>query len=192
MMLVKFVGSSVVVPMVYLFLRMGQIIAVLQDDGKYPSLHVLLINAKRTSLPSPPRFFRSSFFMLSDPGTLLFFNRFSAVLSSARLNGVSNAICLCRGAGLFFLAALHRWLSSVSLLSCLLTFAKYLLNSSAFLLSQSISFPSWIRGCGLVFIDFPSSYLAIAMFCVPPYLGLTLYNYFSMLLVWQIWSGVLL
>ena len=94
--------------------------------------------------------------MLSDPGTLLFFNLFSAVLSSVRLNGVSNAICLCRGAGLFFLAALHRWLSSVSLLSCLLTFAKYLLNSSAFLLSQTISFPSWIRGCGLVFIDFPS------------------------------------
>ena len=135
---------------------MGQIIAVLQDDGKYPSLQVLLINAKRTSLPFPPRFFRSSFFMLSVPGTLLFFNLFSAVLSSARLNGVSNAICLCCGAGLFFLAALHRWLSSVSLLSCLLTLAKYLLNSSAFLLSQTISFPSWIRGCGLVFIDFPS------------------------------------
>ena len=33
---------------------------------------------------------------------------------------------------LFFLAALHIWLSSVSLLSCLLTFAKYLLNSSVF------------------------------------------------------------
>ena len=31
-----------------------------------------------------------------------------------------------------------------------------MLNSSAFLLSQTISFPSWIRGCGLVFIDFPS------------------------------------
>ena len=171
---------------------MGQIIAVLQDDGKYPSLQVLSINDKRTSLPFPPRFFRSSFFMLSDPSTLLFFNLFSAVLSSARLNGVSNATCLCCGAGLFFLAALHRWLSSVSLLSCLLTFAKYLLNSSAFLLSQTISFPSWISGCGLVFIDFPQGYLAIAMFCVPPYLGLTFYSYFSMLLVWQIWSGVLL
>ena len=166
---------------------MWQIIAVLQDDGKYPSLQVPLINAKRTSLPFPPRFFRSSFFMLSDPGTLLFFNLFSAVLSSARLNGVSNAIRLCRGAGLFFLAALQRWLSSVSFLSCLLTFAKYLLNSSAFLLSQTISFSSWIRGCG-----FPQGYLAIAMFCVPPYLGLTFYSYFSMLLVWQIWSGVLL
>ena len=138
------------------FLRMGQIIAVLQDDGKYPCFQVLLINAKRTSLPFPPRFFRSSFFMLSDPGTLLFFHLFSSVLRSARLNGVSNATCLCRGAGLFFLAALHRWLSSVSLLSCLLTFAKYLLNSSAFLLSKTISFPSWIRGCRLVFIDFPS------------------------------------
>ena len=87
---------------------------------------------------------------------------------------------------MFFLAALHRWLSRVSLLSCLLTFAKYLLNSSAFLLSQTISFLSWIRGCGLVFFIFPQDYQAIAIFCVPPYLGLTFYNYFSMLLVWQI------
>ena len=66
-------------------------------------------------------------------------------------DGASNATCFCRGAGLFFLAALHRWLSSMSLLSCLLTYAKYLLNYSAFVLSQTISFPSWIRGCGLVF-----------------------------------------
>ena len=137
------------------FLRMGQIIAVLQDDGKYPSPQVLFINTKRTSLPFLPRFLRRSFFMLSDPGTLLFFNLFSAVLSSARLNGVTNATCLYRGPGLFFLAALHIWLSSVSLLSCLLTFAKYLLNSSVFFFSQTISFPSWVRGCGLVFIDFP-------------------------------------
>ena len=135
---------------------MGQIIAVFQDDGKYPSSQVLFIDAKINSLPFLPRFFRSSLFMLSDHGTLLFFNLFSAVFSSARLNGVSNAICLCRGVGLFFLAALHRWLSSVSLLSCLLTFAKYLLNSSAFFLSQAISFASWIRGCGLLFINFPS------------------------------------
>ena len=155
MVLVKLVGSSVVFPMVIFFFRMGQIIAVLQDDGKYPSPQVLFINAKRTSLPFLPRFFRCSFFMLSDPGTLLFFNLFSAVFSSTRLNGVLNATCLCRGAGLLFLAALHRWQSSVPLLSCLLTFAKYLLYSSAFFLSQTISFPSWIRDCGLVFIDLP-------------------------------------
>ena len=141
---------------------MGQIIAVLQDDGKYPSPQVLFINAERTSLPFLPRFFRfrSSFFMLSDPGTLLFFNLFSAVFSSARLNGVSNATCLCCGAGLFFLAALHRRLSSVSLLFCWLTFAKYLLYSSAFFLSQTIYFPSWISGCGLVLIDFSSRLLS--------------------------------
>ena len=64
---------------------MGPIIAVLQDDGKYPSPQVLFINAKRTSLPFLPRFFRSSFFYVIGSWYLVVFQSFQRCVSFCQI-----------------------------------------------------------------------------------------------------------